>query len=342
MKAVRLIEIGKPLRMETLPVPEIGPDDVLVRVRAAGICHSDAHYRSGVSVVNPLPRTLGHEIAGIAEEAGANVKHIAKGARVCVHYLATCGHCAGCFAGQEQFCDTGMMIGKERDGGYAEFVRVPARSVFVLPEEIPFPQGAVMMCSSSTSLHALRKARLQGGETVAVFGFGGLGFSAVQLAKALGAGEIFAVDINANKLSRAAQFGAIAIDGGKGDAARQIMEATKGRGVDVALELVGRPETMDGAVRCLGRLGRAALVGLTRQTFSVAPYENILNKEAEIIGVSDHLASEMPLLLELARCGKLQIPAAVTPVIPLDAKAVNETLDGLDAGSEHIRTVIQP
>jgi len=342
MKAVRLIAIGKPLRLETLPVPQIGPEDVLVRVHAAGICHSDAHYRAGVSRANPLPMTLGHEIAGVAAEFGTNVKHIAKGARVCVHYLATCGHCHFCFAGQEQFCDTGQMIGKERDGGYAEFVRVPARSLFVLPEEIPFVQGAIMMCSSATSLHALRKARMQAGESVAVFGFGGLGFSAVQLAKALGAGDVYAVEINPHKLRMAARFGAIPVDAGKGDAAGQIMEATQGRGVDVALELIGRPETMDGAVRCLGRLGRAALAGLTRQSFPVSPYDNLLNKEAQIIGVSDHLASELPLLLELARGGKLQIPAAVTRIIPLEAKAINAALDGLEGATDHIRTVIKP
>jgi propanol-preferring alcohol dehydrogenase len=342
MKAVRLIEVGKPLRLETLPVPLIGPEDVLVGVRAAGICHSDAHYRAGVSLANPLPMTLGHEIAGVAEEIGTNVKHISKGARVCVHYLATCGHCAACFAGHEQFCDTGKMIGKERDGGYAEFVRVPARSLFALPEEIPFVQGAIMMCSSATSLHALRKAQMQAGESVAVFGFGGLGFSAVQLAKALGAGDVFAVDINPGKLQMAARFGAIPIDAGKSDVAGQILEATKGRGVDVALELIGRPETMDGAVRCLGRLGRAALAGLTRQSFAVSPYDNILNKEAQIIGVSDHLASELPLLLELARGGKLEIPPAVTRIIPLDAKAINAALDGLEGATDHIRTVIKP
>jgi len=328
--------------MESVPVPAIGPDDVLVRVGAAGICHSDAHYRSGVSNVKPLPMTLGHEISGVVEEVGGNVKHIAKRARVCVHYLATCGLCHYCFAGQEQFCSTGIMIGKERDGGYAEFVRVPARSVFLLPEEVPFVQGAIMMCSSTTSLHALRKARLKAGESVAIFGFGGLGFSAVQLARALGAGEIYAVDVNASKLRTAIRFGAIPIDARKGDAAEQIREATHGLGVDVALELVGRPETMDGAVRSLGILGRAALVGLTRERFPVAPYANLLNKEAEIIGVSDHLASEMPLLLELARSGKLQIPPTVTRVIPLEAKAINTALDGLDKVTDHIRTVIEP
>ncbi len=342
MKAVRLIEVGKPLVLENLPVPQIGAEEVLVRVRAAGICHSDAHYRAGVSEARPLPMTLGHEIAGVAEEVGANVKNIVKGARVCVHYMATCGGCDCCRGGYEQFCVTGQMIGKHRDGGYAEFARIPARSLFVLPEEIPFAQGAVMMCSSATSLHALRKARLQHGESVAIFGFGGLGFSAVQLAKALGAGNVFAVDINSAKLRLAAGLGAIPIDAGQGDPAKQIRAATHGLGVDVALELIGKPETMDAAVRCLARFGRAALVGLTRKSFAVAPYENVINKEAEIIGVSDHLASEIPVLLNLSRAGKLQIPDAVIRVIGLDAKLINKTLDGLESASDGIRTVIKP
>jgi D-arabinose 1-dehydrogenase-like Zn-dependent alcohol dehydrogenase len=342
MKAIRLIEVGKPLRLETLPTPQIGPDEVLVRVQAAGICHSDAHYRAGVSQAGPLPMTLGHEIAGVAEEIGANVKHIVKGARVCVHYMATCGQCACCCDRHEQFCATGRMIGKHWDGGYAEFARVPARSLFVLPDEIPFVQGAVMMCSSATSLHALRKARLQGGESVAIFGFGGLGYSAVQLAKALGAGDVFAVDLNPGKLRLAAELGAIPIDARQGDPAQQIHQATHGRGVDVALELIGKAKTMEAAVRCLGRFGRAALVGLTRESFAIVPYENVINKEAEIIGVSDHLASEIPVLLELARTGKLQIPDAVIRVIGLEAKLVNETLDSLENATDYIRTIIQP
>src|SRR6185436_3432854 len=155
----------------------------------------------------------------------------------CVHYLVTCGECAFCRAGTEQFCPRGEMIGKHRDGGYAEFIAVPERSVFRLPDEIPFEQGAIMMCSSVTSLHGLRKARLQPGETVAVFGVGGLGISAVQLARALGAREVFAVDIQPRKLELARQLGAVPVlsDGSEAsDAAGSIRELNQGRGVDVA------------------------------------------------------------------------------------------------------------
>src|SRR5262249_46702545 len=143
---------------------------------------------------------------------GTEVSGIHVGQRACLHYMATCGTCRYCLQGDDQFCASGAMIGKDRDGGFAEFIRMPARSVFFLLDEIPFEQGAIMMCSSATSFHALKKARLKAGETVAIFGIGGLGFSAVQLAKALGAAQVFAVDINEAKLKRAERLGAVPVD----------------------------------------------------------------------------------------------------------------------------------
>ncbi|MCS7059948.1 MAG: zinc-binding dehydrogenase [Anaerolineae bacterium] len=340
MKAIRLVKPGHPLEAHEVPIPEIGPTDVLVQVKAAGICHSDAHYRAGVSPAGPLPITLGHEIAGIVEQVGKQAHGVAVGDRVCVHYLATCGHCTYCHRGTEQFCTGGQMIGKHRDGGYAEYLRAPARSVFKLPDDIPFEHGAIMMCSSATALHALRKARIQAGDSVAVFGAGGLGLSAVQLAHAMGALHVYAVDIKETKLSLARQFGAIPIDARAGDPVEQIMAHTGGRGVDIALELIGLPLTMRQAVWSLAVGGRAALAGITQQGFEVVPYHELINKEAEIIGVSDHLAQEIPLLLEYARQGALNLKPIVTRHIPLDATAVNVALDELERFSDAARVVI--
>jgi 2-desacetyl-2-hydroxyethyl bacteriochlorophyllide A dehydrogenase len=341
MKAIRLTAIAAPLEEQGIEIPVLRRDDVLIRVRAAGICHSDAHYRAGVSSVN-LPLTLGHEVAGVVERIGGEVNNFKTGDRVCVHYLVTCGECAFCRAGNEQFCPSSEMIGKQRNGGYAEFIIVPERSVFHLPGEIPFEQGAILMCSSATSLHALNKARLRPGETVAVFGVGGLGVSAVQLARALGAARVFAVDINQHKLKLAERLGAISVNASTGNPVEQIRELTGGRGVDVALELVGLPLTMRQAVQSLATLGRAALAGLTRETFEVAPYSELLNKEAEIIGVSDHLASEIPLLLDLARTGKLDLSRDIIRTVPLEADAVNDVLDRLEEFSDDVRVVITP
>lgn len=325
--------------MET---PQVGSRDVLVRVKAAGICHSDAHYRAGRSLVRPLPLTLGHEVAGVVEKVGTEVSQFQPGDRVCLHYLATCGVCAHCQRGNEQFCRFGAMMGKFRDGGFAEFVVMPARSVFHLPDEIAFEHGAVLMCSSATSLHALNKARLRAGESVAVFGAGGLGLSAIQLARVFGAGEVFAVDIKPSKLAKAAQFGAVPVNSAESDAVEALMRLTNRRGVDVALELIGLPVTMRQAVRCLAIQGRAVLAGITDKTFEVAPYEEILNKEAEIIGVSDHLAQELPQLLEWTRRGALDLSGVITRALPLDADAVNKGLDELERFEVEGRMVIQP
>jgi 2-desacetyl-2-hydroxyethyl bacteriochlorophyllide A dehydrogenase len=295
---------------------------------------------AGVSPVNHLPITLGHEVAGVVEQTGHAVTNFKPGDRVCLHYLVTCGRCAFCLAGNEQFCPSAEMIGKHRDGGYAEFIAVPERSVFSLPDEVLFEQGAILMCSSATSLHALNKARLRAGETVAIFGVGGLGISAIQLAKHLGAGKIFAVDINPRKLELAERFEAIAVNAAAGDPVEQLREITNGRGVDVALELVGLPLTMRQAVQSLATLGRAALVGLTKETFEIAPYSELVSKEAEIIGVSDHLASEIPSLLELARTRKLDLSHGIIRTVSLEAAAINAALDGLEEFSDDIRAVI--
>jgi propanol-preferring alcohol dehydrogenase len=342
MKAVRLVQPGRPLELDDIPLPHTGDDDVLVRVKAAGICHSDAHYRAGISRVDFLPLTLGHEVAGVVEATGSNVKQLRVGDRVCLHYMATCGSCAWCAKDNEQFCETGAMIGKSRDGGYAEFIGIPARSVFKLPDEIPFEHGAIMMCSSATSFHALNKARMKPGESVAIFGAGGLGISAIQLAKALGAREVFAVDIQPNKLDLAESLGAVPIDARAGDPVKLIRDHTGGRGVDVALELIGLPLTMQQSVRSLAKQGRAALVGITERNFEVSSYHDLINREAEIIGVSDHLAAEIPLLLEFARTGKLNLSSVVTRRVPLDAKAINDVLDRLEQFGEDVRVVITP
>lgn len=342
MKAVRLVQPGSPLELRDVPLPQPAPGEVLVHVRAAGICHSDAHYRAGKSQVHPLPLTLGHEVAGVIEALGDGVANFCPGDRVCLHYLATCGHCEWCARDNEQFCATGQMIGKYRDGGYAEFIAIPARSVFRLPNEIPFTHGAIMMCSSATSLHALNKARLKVGESVAVFGVGGLGISAIQLAKALGAGDVFAVDIQPGKLDLARRLSAIPINARETEPVAALREHTHGRGVNVALELIGLPLTMQQAVRSLAFQGRAALAGITEKTFDVSPYHELINREAEIIGVSDHLASEISPLLEFARTGKLNFANVVTRTVPLNAAAINDTLDRLEKFGEDVRVVIEP
>ena len=342
MKAVRLVEVGHDLELQEVPVPALGARDVLVRIMAAGICHSDVRYRAGVSPVAILPQTLGHEIAGVVEGVGQAVTDVVPGDRVCLHYLLTCGECHYCRTGSEQFCIQGAMLGKHCDGGYAEYIAVPTRNTVPLPEEVSFEQGAVLMCSSATSFHALRKADLKPGETVAVFGVGGLGLSAIQLARAFGATEVYAVDISAKKLKSARSYGAIPVDASRGDPVATIHDLTTGRGVDVALELIGLRQTMEQAVRSLAVLGRAVMVGLAEGTFEIASYSDLLCKEAQVIGASDHLLWELPILIQFVRKGMLDLSHVITQTVPLEAGAINEAMDGLDRFEGAVRTVILP
>lgn len=341
MRALRLESIGSPVVMVELPTPAPAPGEVLVRVRAAGICHSDAHYRAGRSASLVAPITLGHEVAGEVAALGAGVTTHAVGDRVCLHYLVTCGRCPHCIAGREQYCTTGQMIGHHRDGGQAEYIVVPARNAVHLPAAIPFAHGAAMMCSSATSLHAIRRGRLQPGETVAVIGIGGLGISAVQLAKALGALEVYAVDLNDAKLAAAARHGAVPISAAT-DPVAALRAATGGRGVDVVLELVGSPVTMRQAVQMCAVQGRAVIAGLSRVPMELDTYRELLGPETELIGSNDHLLAELPLLLELASRKQLDLTEVVVRTVPLEAGAVNGVLDELEAYTAPLRTVIVP
>lgn len=342
MKAVRLVEVHHPLQMQDIPVPVISEGDVLVRIRAAGICHSDVHYRAGKSSVQPLPRTLGHEITGVVEQVGNQVTTVKVGDRVCVHYMLSCGDCDYCRTGHDQFCVQGSIVGRDADGGYAEYVAVPAGNTMHLPDEIPFEHGAILMCSSATALHALRKSRLKGGETVAIFGVGGLGISAVQLARAFGALDVYAVDINADKLRLAQKYGAIAVNARSSDPVTEIRQLTQGKGVDISLEMIGLPQTMKQAVQSLAVMGRAVVAGISDQLLEIDTYRELLGREAEIIGTSDHRLHELPLLLELTRRGKLTLSEAVTRIVPLDADAINQVLDNLEHFRSDVRTVIVP
>jgi propanol-preferring alcohol dehydrogenase len=342
VKALRLTAVGTPVELQDVPVPQPGEGDVLVQVRAAGICHSDAHYRAGSSRAGPLPLVLGHEVAGVVEAIGASVTSVRPGDRVCLHYLIACGRCAECNRGNEQFCATGSMLGHYRDGGWAEYVAVPARNAVRLPDEIPFEHGAALMCSGATSFHALRRSRLRKGETIAIFGIGGLGMAAVQLARASGAADVFAIDIDEGKLKRAAELGAIPVDAGKVDPVSELRRHTNGRGVDVALEVIGLPVTMGQSVRSLAVHGRAVIAGLATRPLEVDTYYDLLGREAEIIGSNDHLLGELSELIDLVRRGGLDMSRIVKQVVPLDAGAVNHVLDALDGFAAPERTVIVP
>ena len=342
MKAVRFIGANQPLQMQEIPIPEIGERDILVKVKAAGVCHSDAHYRAGISPIRPVPLTLGHEVAGVVEKIGALVTNVKIGDRVVLHYNLSCGDCYQCSTGNDQFCEKVLMLGHYTNGGYAEYIAIPARNAIHLPAEIPFEQGATLMCASATAFHALRKSRIKSGETVAIFGAGGLGQSAIQLAKAFGALDVYAVDINEAKLDLAKQNGAIPVNAKQLDAVAEIKRLTHNKGVDVAIEMIGLPQTMKQALQVAGVMARVVIVGVSNKTLEVQTYGELLGNEVELIGSNDHHLQELPLLVDLARRNILDTSKIVSKTIPLDADAINTALDELERFGSDVRTVIVP
>jgi 2-desacetyl-2-hydroxyethyl bacteriochlorophyllide A dehydrogenase len=340
MRALQIQAVGEPLVEVVLPDPAPGDADVVVRVERAGICRSDVHYRAGTRAVPALPLVPGHEIAGSVVAVGSRVERGLVGRRVCVHYLVTCGVCDRCVRGAEPFCRTGQMVGLDRAGGYAELVAVPARNVHLVPEGVDTAVAAIMMCSTATSFHALRRSGLEPGESVAVFGTGGLGMSAVKLAGLMGASEVYAVDVNSARLGVAERLGAVPIDGA--DDPVGAIRALSGDGVDVALELVGDAEVMRSVVGVLAPAGRAVAVGITHDEFGLDPFRDLVLREAEIRGASDHLAGEISELLDLAGSGALDLADLVTNTIPLEAGIVNDALDHLAGFGDGVRTVIAP
>ena len=211
-----------------------------------------------------------------------------------------------------------------------------------LPEEISFEQGATLMCASATSFHALRKARLAAGERVAVFGVGGLGMSAIQLARAFGALEVYAVDINPKKLALAECYGAIPVNAREADPVADLRRLTGGQGVNVALEIIGLPGTMRQALQSLGVFGRAVIVGISNHPLAIDTYHELLGPECELIGSNDHLLQELPLLVELARRKVLDLSNVVSRTVALEAGAINQALDELERFGDEVRTVIVP
>jgi D-arabinose 1-dehydrogenase-like Zn-dependent alcohol dehydrogenase len=194
------------------------------------------------------------------------------------------------------------------------------------------------MCSSATSLHALRRARLQPGDAVAVFGAGGLGMSAIQLAAAMGAGTVYAIDIDRSKLRMAEALGAVAIDA---DASSGLNLAAEG-GVDVALDLVGLPQTMRGAIEAVGIGGRAVSVGISDRPIEIVPFLDLAMREATVTGVADHHLDDIVRLLDFAMAGALDLTGVVTEIVDLDAIEINDVMDRLEDHRGPIRAVIVP
>ncbi len=340
MQAARLTEVGKPLQLVEAPVPEPGPGEILVRVRAAGICSSDLHYQDGRSAVTALPIILGHEVAGEVAQCGPGVKGLLPGERVSLFYLVTCGECMMCCTGKDNYCREAKMLGKNIDGGFAEYLVIPARNAFPFPDTIPFSQAALIADAVATPFHALSRGNLRTGESVLIIGIGGLGLHAVQLALIMGAGKVVAVDLDDEKLILAQEVGATeVINPMKEDFEQKVAELTAERGFDLAIELIGLTTTIRQALQSTAPGGRTVIVGICPEEIALSPYHDLLLKERTLMGSADQSRVDFPVIIALVARRRLDLSRSVSLELPL--ADINRGLEML-RGKDHnvVRIVI--
>jgi alcohol dehydrogenase, propanol-preferring len=336
MKAARLHEIGKPLRIDSVEIPKVSRDEVLLRIVGAGVCHSDLHIRSGA--FPPLwafPFTLGHENAGIIEAMGPDVTRFRPGDSVAVWGAHGCGNCRICHEGDEPPCGMEQWLG---NGGYAEFMHIPSQRLLVPLDGLDPVEAAPLADAGVTPYRAIKKVlpHLYPGASVAVVGVGGLGHMALQILRVLAPwARILAVDVDENKLEMALKYGAHHAIDGRGDAAAEIKRLTGGEGARAVIDLVGSDASLRTAAAASGRKSILVLVGLAGGSF---PF-SFFAMGAESIVTTSYWGSYTDLeeVLELARTSGIR---AQIETFPLDQ--VDDVLNLLEQGKIKGRAVITP
>ena len=330
MKAARFYKVGDPLKIDLIHIPELGRDEVLVDIKACGICGSDIHIvYEGVTPTAYSPITLGHEPSGVIAALGQEVEGWKVGERVTINPFLTCGKCINCLSGNSQICLSRRVIGIHTEGGLAEFLKIPAENLVHLPENIPFDQGGIVVDAVATPFHAItNRGALKVGEKVAIFGCGGLGIHGVQIAKVCGASLVIAVDTIDSALERAKKVGADeVINPRKEPTIQKIKEMTGGMGVDLALEFIGLRETIEQAVKCIRTGGRVVVVGLGPENISLLPPTTFVRTELSLLGSYGSTTLEIQNVVDLVANGKLNLSDSITERFPLEE--VNKGLDHL-------------
>jgi 2-desacetyl-2-hydroxyethyl bacteriochlorophyllide A dehydrogenase len=339
MRAAVLHPGAKDLRTEEWPTPAAGPGEVLVRVAACGLCRTDLHYLHGVPTAKAPPLVLGHEVSGTVEGIGTGVEGIAPGTRVLLPPVLPCGTCEPCRRGRGNICAKMLMLGNHRDGGFAEFVAVPASCAFPLPPGLALEESSVLSDAGSTAYHAVvNRGRVAAGEWVAVLGCGGVGLSVLQMAKAAGA-RLIAVDVAPGKLETARRLGADELVDGFGDVPKALRKITGG-GPDAAFEVIGNPKTIRAAVDAVRPGGRAIIVGYSDAEVAL-PAGRIMFRELEVRGSLGCPLQDFPRVLALAEEGAFDLKAMVTHRYPLEG--INEGFDALNRGApDLVRAITLP
>ena len=331
MKAMLLKGANVPLALETVPDPVAGPGEAVARVLACGAGLTIHHARAGRVKVD-YPRILGHEIAGEIVSVGAGVTNLKVGDGVTAYFYLTCGECHWCRIDRETLCENfSGYVGREIDGGYAEYIKLRAKDFLTFPEGLAWrehPAEAAVICDAiATPLKVTRRARIKPTDTVAVFGAGGgLGIHMIAVARWAHARRVIAVDVMASKFEACVKAGADAtVDASQGHVAEQLLDLTGGKGIDVAIDFVSNASTLEPALAALGKGGRLITLGGNSGTFSANPGE-MLRKEIEILGSRYATKTEVMESLEIVARG--DVWPMVTEKVPLaEAEKIHGRLE---------------
>jgi succinate semialdehyde reductase (NADPH) len=352
MKAAVLEHAPGALHIEEIPIPEPLEGEVLVKVTACGVCHTDLHVIKA-EVAFPTPAVLGHEISGTIVALGPGVAGPPPGTAVACAFIMPCGRCRPCATGRDDLCDNFFAMNRlrgtlydgttrlrRRDGtplamysmaGLAEYAVVPATDVFALPAGLPLAESSVLGCAVFTAYGAVRHgADLRGGERVGVVAAGGVGLNIIQIAAAFGASQVIAVDVRNDKLEAARRVGATdVVDSTEGNATDRVRELTDGHGVDVAFEVLGRPETFTQALEIVGDGGRMVAVGIAPgRTTAPVEISRLVRRGLRVIGsYGARTRADMPEIIRLAARGTFRPETIVTRRYALsDAEAAYQAL----------------
>ena len=343
MRALLLSEYKK-LSVVEMPVPSIADDEVLVRVKACGICGSDIHGYDGSTGRRIPPLVMGHEAAGVVERTGSRVEKFTAGARVTFDSMVSCGRCAFCRRGQINLCDNRMVLGVScgdyrRHGAFAEFVSVPERILYPLPESLSFERAALTE-AVSIALHAVNRHVPAVGDTVIVVGAGMIGLLTIQVLKAKGVRTIVAVDLDAQKLDLARRMGAAHVVSARAvDVPAAVAGLTDGRSADVAFEVVGQGETVATAIGSVRKGGTVVVIGNLAPAVEL-PLQSVVTREISVLG-SCGSNGEIPECIDLLARGIIDVDPIISLEAPLDAGP--ELFARLYAGDRSLmKVIIQP
>lgn len=319
MKAL-VLERYNELVYGDVPRPSLGAEDVLIRVKGCGICGSDVHGMDGSSGRRQPPIIMGHEAAGVIEEIGAAVKDWRPGDRVTFDSTVSCGSCPYCRSGRVNLCDHRRVLGVSCDeyrwqGAFAEYVAVPQRILYRLPDALSFEE-AVMVEPLSIAFHAVNLTPIKLNDAAVVVGAGMIGLLVIQALRLAGCGQILAIDLEKEKLALALEFGANqAIDASKGDPVEEVLRLTGGRGVHMAFEAAGFAETVDIALRSVVKGGHITLVGNLSKKIQW-PLAWVVTRELTVAG-SCASAGEYPACLDMIAQGRINVKRLISQTAPL-------------------------